>query len=136
MNHDEHDRDAHDRPQQDRSAGADGRGRIRRYDPDAEEGGGGLSPALRRTALFVLTGVGMLLLGAAVQPRFKSAKVEPEAGVQVTAGLASATSVALAVKVTTAPTSERPRVSLAASAAASNGSRCKRTVAVIDATPL
>ena len=37
------------------------------------------------------------------------------------------------VKVTTAPMSVRPRVSSAASAAASNGSRCRRTVADIDA---
>src|SRR5262245_17245918 len=35
------------------------------------------------------------------------------------------------VKVTSAPTSVRERVSLAASAAASNGSRCRRMVAVI-----
>src|SRR5215467_6416917 len=39
------------------------------------------------------------------------------------------------VKVTTAPTSVRPRASLAASLAASNGSRCRRTVAVIATTP-
>jgi len=31
-----------------------------------------------RTGLFLLGGMGMLLLGAAVQPRFKSVKVEPE----------------------------------------------------------
>jgi hypothetical protein len=36
------------------------------------------------------------------------------------------------VKVTTAPMSVRPRVSFAASVAASNGSRCRRTVADID----
>ena len=37
-----------------------------------------LSPVMLRTGLFLLGGVGMLLLGAAVQPRFKSVKVEPE----------------------------------------------------------
>jgi hypothetical protein len=31
-----------------------------------------------RTGLFLLGGLGMLLLGAAVQPRFKSSKIEPE----------------------------------------------------------
>jgi len=36
------------------------------------------SAVLIRTGLFLLGGLGMLLLGAAVQPRFKSAKVEPE----------------------------------------------------------
>jgi hypothetical protein len=61
------------------TSAADGsRGRMRRYDPDADEQGGGLSPTLRRTALFVLAGAGMLMLGAAVQPRFKTAKIEPE----------------------------------------------------------
>src|SRR5712691_6767039 len=39
------------------------------------------------------------------------------------------------VKVTTAPTSVRPRESLPASVAASNGSRCRRTVAVMARTP-
>src|SRR5262245_47738933 len=38
------------------------------------------------------------------------------------------------VKVTTAPTSLRPRVSFAASAAASNGSGCRRTVALMSRT--
>lgn len=37
-----------------------------------------LSPVMLRTGLFLLGGIGMLLLGAAVQPRFKSVKVEPE----------------------------------------------------------
>jgi Domain of unknown function (DUF4340) len=45
---------------------------------DDQEPAGGLSPVMLRTGLFLLGGVGMLLLGAAVQPRFKSVKVEPE----------------------------------------------------------
>ena len=36
------------------------------------------STVLIRTGIFLLGGLGMLLLGAAVQPRFKSSKVEPE----------------------------------------------------------
>jgi len=36
------------------------------------------SAVLIRTGMFLLGGLGMLLLGAAVQPRFKSSKVEPE----------------------------------------------------------
>jgi len=36
------------------------------------------SAVLIRTGLFLLGGLGMLLLGAAVQPRFKSSNVEPE----------------------------------------------------------
>jgi hypothetical protein len=43
---------------------------------------GGLSPAMQRTALFLLGGFGMLLLGVAVQPRFKS-RVEKSAGERV-----------------------------------------------------
>jgi len=39
---------------------------------------GGLSPVMRRTAVFLLAGVGMLVLGAAVQPRFISRKVRQE----------------------------------------------------------
>ena len=38
---------------------------------------GGLSPVMQRTALFLLGGFGMLLLGAAVQPRFKSRTEKP-----------------------------------------------------------
>ena len=38
---------------------------------------GGLSPVMQRTALFLLGGMGMLLLGAAVQPRFKSRAEKP-----------------------------------------------------------
>lgn len=37
-----------------------------------------LSPVMLRTGLFLLGGLGMLLLGAFVQPRFKSVKVQPE----------------------------------------------------------
>jgi len=79
MNQDEHDRNEHDSraPHGPRPAGR-GSDRIRRYDPEADEAGGGMSPALRRTALFVLAGAGMLMLGAAVQPRFKSSKIESE----------------------------------------------------------
>jgi len=36
------------------------------------------SPVMLRTGLFLLGGLGMLLLGAFVQPRFKSVKVQPE----------------------------------------------------------
>ena len=38
-----------------------------------------MSPVMRKTAVFVLAGIGMLLLGAIVQPRFKSRDVQPEA---------------------------------------------------------
>ncbi|MFM7033740.1 MAG: DUF4340 domain-containing protein [Planctomycetia bacterium] len=38
-----------------------------------------MSPVMRKTALFVLGGIGMLLIGSFVQPRFKSRDVEPEA---------------------------------------------------------
>jgi hypothetical protein len=38
----------------------------------------GLSPVMRTTATYLLAGVGLLLLGAAVQPRFNAAKVQPE----------------------------------------------------------
>ena len=38
-----------------------------------------LSPAMRKTAIFVLGGIGMLLLGALAQPQFKSSQIEPEA---------------------------------------------------------
>ena len=39
----------------------------------------GLSPALRKTALFLLGGCGLFLLGTAIQPRFRQSAVEPEA---------------------------------------------------------
>lgn len=38
---------------------------------------GGLSPVMQRTALFLLGGFGVLLLGAAVQPRFQSRTEKP-----------------------------------------------------------
>ena len=45
---------------------------------------GGLSPVMRKTALFLAGGVGMLLVGFAVQPRFKSRVEKPaEAGVDL-----------------------------------------------------
>jgi hypothetical protein len=40
---------------------------------------GGFSPALRKTALFLLGGIGVFLLGTAVQPRFRQTAVAPEA---------------------------------------------------------
>ncbi len=46
--------------------------------PVMDEPPAGLSPVIIRTGLFLLGGLGMLLLGSAVQPRFKSSKVEPE----------------------------------------------------------
>jgi len=46
--------------------------------PVMDEAPTGLSPVMLRTGLFLLGGLGMLLLGSAVQPRFKSSKVEPE----------------------------------------------------------
>jgi hypothetical protein len=46
--------------------------------PVMDEPPAGLSPVMLRTGLFLLGGVGILLLGTAVQPRFKSSKVEPE----------------------------------------------------------
>lgn len=55
----------------------DGQEKRFRY-MDDQESAGGLSPVMLRTGLFLLGGVAMLLLGAAVQPRFKSVKVEPE----------------------------------------------------------
>jgi hypothetical protein len=36
------------------------------------------SPVMRKTAIFVLAGLGMLLLGVIAQPRFKSRDVQPE----------------------------------------------------------
>ena len=54
-------------------------GREKRFrHPDMDETPAGLSPVMLRTGLFLLGGLGMLLLGVAVQPRFKSSKVEPE----------------------------------------------------------
>ena len=38
-----------------------------------------MSPVMRKTAVFVLAGIGMLLLGAIAQPRFTSRDVQPEA---------------------------------------------------------
>jgi len=46
--------------------------------PVMDEAPTGLSPVMLRTGMFLLGGLGMLLLGSAVQPRFKSSKVEPE----------------------------------------------------------
>jgi hypothetical protein len=46
--------------------------------PDMYESAAASSSVMVRTGLFLLGGLGMLLLGAAVQPRFKSSKVEPE----------------------------------------------------------
>jgi hypothetical protein len=40
---------------------------------------GGLSPALQKTAVFLLGGIGMFLLGTAVQPRLRQSAVAPEA---------------------------------------------------------
>jgi len=45
---------------------------------DEHKAGEGLSPVLLRTGLFLLGGLGMLAVGTAVQPRFKSVKVESE----------------------------------------------------------
>ena len=54
-------------------------GREKRFrEMDEHEPARGLSPVVLRTGLFLIGGMGMLLLGAAVQPRFKSVKVEPE----------------------------------------------------------
>ena len=38
-----------------------------------------MSPVMRKTAVFLVAGIGMLLLGAIAQPRFKSRDVQPEA---------------------------------------------------------
>jgi hypothetical protein len=43
-----------------------------------QDSAAGLSPVMKRTALFVVGGIGAMLLGAAVQPRFKPSKVEAE----------------------------------------------------------
>ena len=45
---------------------------------ESQDHAGGMSPVMRKTALFLLGGVGMLLLGAAVQPRFKRPKTEAD----------------------------------------------------------
>ena len=46
--------------------------------PDLHESTAASSSVMVRTGMFLLGGLGMLLLGAAVQPRFKSSKIEPE----------------------------------------------------------
>jgi hypothetical protein len=46
--------------------------------PDMYESTAASSSVLVRTGLFLLGGLGMLLLGSSVQPRFKSSKIEPE----------------------------------------------------------
>ncbi|MFM8708169.1 MAG: hypothetical protein ACKOHK_08820, partial [Planctomycetia bacterium] len=51
----------------------------RRHHEDEAQAAGPLTPVMVRTAAFLLGGLGMLLLGVAVQPRFKSASIEPEA---------------------------------------------------------
>ena len=54
-------------------------GRANRFrQVDEQESAGGLTPVMLRTSLFLLGGLGMLLIGAAVQPRFNSTTVEPE----------------------------------------------------------
>jgi hypothetical protein len=45
---------------------------------EPQQAAAGPSSVMVRTALFLVAGLGMLGLGAAVQPRFKSAKIEPE----------------------------------------------------------
>ena len=45
----------------------------------SDEAAGGLSPALQKTAFFLLGGIGMFLLGTAVQPRLRQSAVAPEA---------------------------------------------------------
>jgi hypothetical protein len=45
----------------------------------SDEAAGGLSPALQKTALFLLGGIGLFLLGTAVQPRLRQSAVAPEA---------------------------------------------------------
>jgi hypothetical protein len=49
-----------------------------RHVAEPEDAPGGVSPAMLRTGLFLLAGLGMLGLGVAVQPRFRSAPVESE----------------------------------------------------------
>jgi hypothetical protein len=46
--------------------------------PDMHESTAASSSVLVRTGLFLLGGLGMLLLGVSMQPRFKSSKIEPE----------------------------------------------------------
>jgi hypothetical protein len=46
--------------------------------PDMHESTAASSSVLVRTGLFLLGGLGMLLLGSAVQPRFKGSEVKPE----------------------------------------------------------
>ena len=45
---------------------------------DVQHAEAGISPAMRRTALFLLGGVGTLVAGWLVQPRFVSTRIEPE----------------------------------------------------------
>jgi hypothetical protein len=78
MNHDRADRDGHDHGTGRDSAASARLDRIRRHDRDAEAGGGGLASTMLRTGTFVAAGIGMLLLGYALQPRFRSAPVKPE----------------------------------------------------------
>ena len=67
------------RPEQIRSGTMNQHDRpARRLQMDERESTGGVSPVMQRTAVFLLAGAGMLVLGAAVQPRFKTAKVESE----------------------------------------------------------
>jgi hypothetical protein len=51
-------------------------GRLRRVDDHEPQGG--LSPVVLRTGAFLVGGLGMLLLGWSLQPRFNAAKIEPE----------------------------------------------------------
>ncbi|MFM1997616.1 MAG: hypothetical protein RLZZ111_2003 [Planctomycetota bacterium] len=51
-------------------------GRFRHVED--REATGGLSPVMLRTGAFLLGGLGMLLLGWSLQPRIKTAKIEPE----------------------------------------------------------
>lgn len=46
---------------------------------DSQVSEGGLSPVMRKTAVFLLGGIGMLLLGVAVQPRFTGRVEKPAA---------------------------------------------------------
>jgi len=48
------------------------------HETDAHESRGSQSSALLRTAVFLLGGLAMLAVGITAQPRFQSAKVEPE----------------------------------------------------------
>jgi len=50
----------------------------RSHHVEDHEPAGGLSPVMLRTGAFLLGGLGMLLLGWSLQPRIKTAKIEPE----------------------------------------------------------